>query len=136
MGLLGGQGQATGKQLMTRVTYKRSLKQTWLLCWEIPSRRNERLKQLKRRIKTCESGNHRGSCVKPVTEEQKPRPRLASTAASTAQAGSTDIGGSRSDARGRLGSCLSSTSGKPVALERLSSNFRSTITIFLPLRLD
>lgn len=136
MGLLGGQGQATGKQLMTRVTYKRYLRQTWLLCWEIPNRRNERLKQLKRCIKSCESGNHRGSCVKPVTEEQKPRPRLASTVASTAQVGSTDIGCSRNDARERLGSWLSSTSSKPVALERLSPNFRSIVTIFLPLRLD
>lgn len=131
MGLLGGQGQATGKQLMTRVTYKRYLKQTWLLCWEVP-RRNETLKQLKRRIKTCESANHRGSCVKPVTEEQKPRPRLASTV----QVGSTDIGGSRNDAREMLGSCLSPISGKPVALEHLSSKFRSTVTTFPPLRLD
>ena len=64
MGLLGGQGQATGKQLMTRVTYKRYLRQTWLLCWEIPNRRNERLKQLKRCIKTCESGNPGGQLQK------------------------------------------------------------------------
>ena len=117
---------------MTRVTYKRYLRQTWLLCWEIPNRRNERLKQLKRCIKTCESGNRRGSCVKPVTEEQKPRPRLASTA----QVGSTDTGGSRNDARERLGSCLSSTSSKPVALEHLPSNFRSNNTPPSETRLD
>lgn len=90
---------------MTRRTHKGTLDKLILLGkFRIEEIETKAAKDRSSLVSQATTGGH----VKPVTEEQKPRPRLASTVASTAQVGSTDIGCSRNDARERLGSWLSS----------------------------